>query len=221
MTFFKSNLIIMTKGGEAMKTVKIPLIIALFLVLYFMSCAQPPSSPVNSVQSSTSNSGSSNDSDSDSDLNTTGFFQIVLKDKPIDNAVNIFVTIDKIRIHKASPENFILVSEELQEFDLLELKKNPQSIVETELEAGHYNQIRMSVVSGRIIIDEEGELVEYEMNVSSGDIKVPVQFKLEENGTVQITLDFDTEKSIHVNKKGQKNEYTLRPVIKVEGLNNS
>lgn len=204
-----------------MKTIKIPFLIGIFLVFYLMSCSQPPSSPLNSVQSPTSNSDSSNDSDSDSDSSATGFFEIVLKDKPIDNAVNIFVTVDKIRIHMASPESFILVSEVLQEFDLLELKKNPQSIVETELEAGHYNQIRMSVVSGRIIIEEEGELVEYEMKVSSNDIKVPVQFELEENGTVQITLDFDAEKSIRVNKKGHKNEYSLRPVIKVDGLSNS
>lgn len=120
-------------------------------------------------------------------------------------------------MHKA-PGNFIVVSEEEQEYDLLELKNNPQEIVETDLEAGHYNQIRMSVVSGRIIVDEEGVEAEYELKVTSGEIKIPGQFRVEESGTVKIILDFDADKSIKVTKNKKKNIYRLRPVIKVENV---
>lgn len=195
-----------------MKKIGISFFISFSLIFLFTHCSDYPTAPDNPVATMTA------DSSSDSSTTTTaGVFQLVLKDKPVDNATNIYVTIDVIRVHKA-PGNFIVVSEEEQEYDLLELKNNPEEIVETDLEAGHYNQIRMSVVSGRIIVDEEGVEAEYELQVTSGEIKIPVQFRVEESGTVKIILDFDADKSIKVTKNKKKNIYRLRPVIKVENV---
>jgi hypothetical protein len=59
------------------------------------------------------------------------------------------------------------------------------------------------------------------MKIPSNEIKIPVQLKLEENGRTEVVLDFDAEKSIQFHKKGKKNSYTLRPVIKVEKIKNS
>jgi hypothetical protein len=89
------------------------------------------------------------------------------------------------------------------------------------VKAGHYNQIRLCIVSGRIVIDDNGTDVTYEMKIPSNEIKIPVQLKLEENGRTEVVLDFDAEKSIQFHKKGKKNSYTLRPVIKVEKIKNS
>jgi len=198
-----------------MKKIGISLLISFSLIFFFTVCSKYPTAPDEPLAAMTS------DSSSDSNLTTTaGVFQLVLKDKPVDNAKNIYVTVDEIRVHKA-PGNFIVVSEDVQEFDLLELKNNPQKIVEADLEAGHYNQIRMSIVSGRIIVDEEGVEAEYELKVPSEEIKIPVEFRIEESGTVNIILDFDADKSIKVTQNKKKNVYKLRPVIKVENVSYS
>ena len=104
---------------------------------------------------------------------------------------------------------------------LLELKNNPAPIAETELEAGFYNQIRLSVISGRVIVNEDEGEAENELKITSSDIKIPVHFEVEQDGLVQIILDFDAEKSIKVTKKGKKESYNLHPVIKVLGVSNS
>ncbi|MGD9344750.1 MAG: DUF4382 domain-containing protein [Candidatus Aminicenantes bacterium] len=147
--------------------------------------------------------------------------QIVLKDNPLENAKHVYVTIEQIRVHRADPGKFIVVHDNTREFDLLRLKRHPHVVVDMRVKAGHYNQIRLCIVSGRIVIDENGTDVTYEMKIPSNEIKIPVQLKLEENGRTEVVLDFDAEKSIQFHKKGKKNSYTLRPVIKVEKIKNS
>ncbi len=180
---------------------------SLILLLLLINCSKSPTTPEKPLVSSEVGQDSNS-------TTTTGFFQLLLKDKPVTDALNIYVTINKIRVHKASPENFIVISEEEKEFDLLKLKEHAEIVVEKyELEEGHYNQIRMAVVSGRIIF-EDGE---YTLEVPSSEIKIPVVFDIEE-GTTKVILDFDAEKSIKVTKKGKKDNYILRPVIKVVGV---
>jgi hypothetical protein len=111
-----------------------------------------------------------------------------------------------------------------QDFDLLELINNPVPIVSADLEAGHYNQIRMNVIEGSIVFLEDdglGGLVEvpYDLKIPSNEIKIPVQFYIEASGETELILDFDAEKSIHITKQGKKDSYKLRPVIKVVGVN--
>ena len=57
--------------------------------------------------------------------------------------------------------------------------------------------------------------------IPSSEIKIPVQFKIEESGTVKIILDFEADKSIGVTKNKKKSIYKLRPVIKVENISYS
>jgi len=181
-------------------------LISLF-ILFLFQCSKTPTSPDEPFSESSSSQISN--------LTTLGSLQLILKDKPVDDALNIFVTINKIRVHQASPSNFIVLSEEEKEFDLLALKNNPQPILEAEMEPGLYNQIRMAVVSGKIVF-EDGV---YELEVPSNEIKIPVVFEVKEKGIVQIILDFDAEKSIKVVGAGKKNtKYILRPVIKVESV---
>jgi translation initiation factor IF-2 len=74
-----------------------------------------------------------------------------MKDKPVTDADQVWVTISNILVHMADPDEFIEVSDVEQEFELLELKNNPVPIVTAALDAGHYNQIRMNVVEGNIV----------------------------------------------------------------------
>lgn len=183
------------------------------LVLIFAINCKSPATSEASLPASASESDSS-----------VGTLQLMLKDNPVEEAAEILVTIDKIRVHKASPENFIIVlEEELPPVNLLALQDTPLTIVDGELGAGHYNQIRMRVVAGTIVFMEDEEPKGYEMKIPNDEIKIPVQFKIEENATLQIILDFDAIESIKVTKQGKgkkegEDTYTMRPVIKVEGM---
>lgn len=206
------------------------------LILFFtVHCKSPATSDAakpfiaaesesNSTSNSGSNTGSGGSEGSSGGTTTTlGSLKIMMKDKPVEDAEKILITVDEIRVHMASPENFIVVSDEEQDFDLLELKNNPVPIVSADLEAGHYNQIRMDVVEGSIVFLEEngqGGFVEvtYDLKIPSNEIKIPVQFYIEGNSTTDIILDFDAEESIKVTKQGKKDSYKLRPVIKVVGV---
>lgn len=202
------------------------LLIFLLLIVFVYFCSKSPTSTetpeLSSEQSTTTNPNQPSDSNDDTDTGTaTGAFQIILTDNPLENAKHVYVTIDQIRVHMASEDSFKVISERIREFDLLRLKRNPRVIVEKRVKVGHYNQIRLSVVSGRVIIDENGADVEYELKIPSGEIKIPIQLWIEEDGLTKVTLDFDAEKSVKFHKKGKKNGFTLRPVIKVVKVKNS
>ncbi len=196
------------KEGRVMK--KISILLTIFLLMAFIHfCSKSPTSTetpeLSSEQSTTSNPNQPSDSDEDTDTGTaTGIFQIILTDNPLEDAKHVFVTIDQIRVHMASEEGWKVVSERLREFDLLRLKRNPQLIVEKKLNVGHYNQIRLSVVSGRVVIDEGGVDVEYALKIPSGEIKIPIQMWIEEDGKTQVTLDFDAENRLSSIKKGKR-----------------
>jgi HKD family nuclease len=189
----------------------------ILIMLLWISCSSPVSSD---KTASTLAKDSTSDSSSSSETTTgnTGKLALILKDAPIENAKNIWVTVSQIKVHMASPDSFIVISNTEQKFDLLYLKNNPTPIAQATLEAGHYNQIRMPVILGKIVFVENGKDVEYPLDVPSDEIKIPVQFEITAGGSIQIILDFDTEKSIHVVKKGKSDSYLLRPVVNVEGI---
>ena len=186
------------------------------LVIFFWNSCNSPTSADKTTSSLNSESSSKS---SGSSGTTTGTVEVTLKDNPIDNAKNIWITISQIKVHMASPDSFIVISNTEQKFDLLYLKTNPTAIAQASLEAGHYNQIRMPVVLGKIIFLENGKDVEYALEIPSDEIKIPVQFEIKAGGTTQIILDFDAEKSIHVTKKGKNDSYNLRPVVNVDKVN--
>ncbi len=205
-----------------------------WLVLFFaINCKSPATSeaasPFIAAESgSSSDTGSTTDSggggDSSGETTTTfGSLIIKMKDQPVEDAEHVWVTISNIVVHMADPDEFIEISNEEKEFDLLLLKNNPGILNVTQLEVGHYNQIRADVVEGSIVFHEDDEqggfkIATYDLKIPSNEIKVSVQFYIEENGTTEIILDFDAEKSIKVTKQGKKDSYKLRPVIKVVGV---
>ncbi len=202
------------------------------LVLFFaVNCKSPATSEADfpliateSGSSSSSQSSSGGGGESSGETTTTfGSLKIMLKDKPVEDAEHVWVTISNIVVHMADPDEFIEISNEEKEFDLLLLKNNPGILNVTQLEVGHYNQIRVDVVEGSIVFHEDdgqGDFIiaTYDLKIPSNEIKIPVQFYIEENDTTKIILDFDAEKSIKVTQQGKKDSYKLRPVIKVVGV---
>jgi hypothetical protein len=199
-------------------------------LIFALHCKSPASSeqalPAGLSESetgSTSNSGSSGNGGS-SGGSSVGTLTILMKDKPVEEALHILVTINSIKVHSADTGEFIEVSNFIPDIDLIDLKNNAASLAEAMLAAGHYNQIRMDVVEGSIVFQEDNgeggfDKVPYDLKIPSNEIKIPVQFYMQENATVRIFLDFDAEKSIKVTKQGKKDSYILRPVIKVMGVN--
>lgn len=200
------------------------------IFIFSINCKSPASSeavfPAMAAESDSSSSQSSSSGGGESTGETTtafGSLKVMLKDKPVEDAEHVWVTISNLVVHMADPDEFIVLSDEPEEFDLLALRDNPAILNVSQLDVGHYNQIRAEVVEGSIVFVEDNgngppNPVEYDLKIPSGEIKVPVQFYIQENGTTQIVLDFDAEKSIKVTQQGKKDSFMLRPVIKVVGV---
>jgi hypothetical protein len=204
---------------------KTGLLLAFLGFLVWTSSCQSPSSTDQPVPSPLVKSNSEFNSSGSTSKASFGFLRVVLKDKPISEAQNVFVTIDKVSIHQECEEpedcNFIDIYAEELKVDLLALKNTPSTLVTATLEAGKYNQIRLSVVSGEIVFPPEtpgAEAVPCTLQVPSNEVKIPVHFEITTGGETDIILDFDAEKSIHIVQKGKSDTYILRPVIHVEGV---
>jgi hypothetical protein len=143
----------------------------------------------------------------------TGNFQIYLKDKPIDNAEEILVTISEISVQRED-ESFLTIWSGEETYDLLKLQKQEEKIIDITLDAGTYTQIRLIVTAGQIVISGESN----EMKVPSLEVKIPLVFNIMEDGVTEILLDFEADHSIQVVSGGQSEQYILRPVIKVENI---
>jgi hypothetical protein len=207
---------------------------AVFLV-WTMSCQSPSSSgnpasskpaadnqPSSSNSDNSSNSGTGNDSEA-----TTGFLTLVLKDAPVDTAKNVWVKISNIRVHEACDDGdgcFHTVWENSagHDIDLLALQATPVVLPTATLPAGTYNQIRMDVISGKIVFASSDPAnppdLEFPLKVPSEEIKTHLHFEVEAGKTIRITLDLDAKNSIHIIKKGKKDEYQLRPVVNVVAI---
>jgi len=209
-------------------------ILCLVFLTWTMSCQSPsttgnPSSKVDKNTQSNSNNNNNN-SNSNND-NAMGFLRLTLKDAPIEDAKNIFVTISNIRVHEACEDGedcFTTISEVPMTIDLLSLQTTPLELPTATLPAGTYNQIRMAVTSGEIVFGPPGlpdpSDLHYPLSVPSDEIKSHLHFVLEGGKMILITIDFDAKNSIHVIKKGKQDSYQLRPVVNVvevvEGLGN-
>jgi hypothetical protein len=217
------------QGEEAMKKWTVLFGVFVILVLVFaINCKSPASSEAaspfmaadsGSGSSSSSNTGSGGGSSGDT-TTTLGSLTIMLKDKPVADADQVLVTISSISVHNADTDEFVEIPFASREYDLYRLKDNPAILKVATLEPGNYNQVRVEVTDGRIVfLEDTGELepveMSYDMKIPSGKIKIPVHFSIQEGGMTHILLDFDAGESIKVTKRGNKDSYILRPVIKV------
>jgi Domain of unknown function (DUF4382) len=205
-------------------------LVCLVFLAWTMSCKSPSSTgnPASSqaadnTQAGSNTSNDSSDSGSDNEAGASmGSLRLMIKDAPVEDAKNIFVTISDIRVHEACDDGedcFTTISDVPMTIDLLSLQTTPLALPTTALPAGTYNQIRMAVTSGEIVFGPAGPPsladVHYPLDVPSDEIKSHLHFVLEKGQTVLVTLDFDAKNSIHVIKKGKKDSYQLRPVVNV------
>ena len=133
--------------------------------------------------------------------------------------LEVNVTISKIQVHlagddeEAEGEWIEWILDEETEYNLIELEDVSVLLSEGELEPGKYTQIRLLITNPNILLYGSEKVIT--LVIPSADqmgIKLIHPFEIIENGTTELTIDFDAEKSV---VKTDNGEYILKPVIKV------
>jgi hypothetical protein len=144
----------------------------------------------------------------------TGTLVMQLTDAPGLNITEALVDISQVAVHYGGTDQndtngtWITVVNETQTFDLIELQDATEVLGEVDLIAGWYTQIRLYVDNALVTIDG----VQYDLRISSKNVKLITPFLVQDNETLTLTLDFDVEKSVHETGNGK---YIMRPTIKV------
>jgi hypothetical protein len=167
-----------------------------------------------------------------------GTLQIMVTDAPPEEEVtSIMVTVESVEVHKAaagqnkqqqSTTNStttnsttsnstdkeagwlpldILAGNET--FDLLQIQGIEEVLAVTELEAGNYTQIRMTISNVQVRLGD-GDL--QDVILPSGNLKFIHPFDIVGGQTTALLFDFDAEKSVNVTGSGK---IIVKPVVKL------
>ena len=167
-----------------------------------------------------------------------GRLKIFLTDEPGDY-LEVNITISRIEAHIAGEDEeaegeWILLKKwgegEEPTFDLIKLQDVSELLVDGTFDAGKYTQLRLFVSESSISVEIEGaeeendkeidvvnevpfEIFNVEIpSVDQTGIKLIHPFEIIAGETIELTIDFDAEKSIIKTGNGS---YKLMPVIKI------
>jgi len=194
--------------------------------------------------------GACGSSSSTSSSTETGIGQlsVSLTDATLYQYQGVYVTIDEVSVHVGATETggttvttaaeidddegewkTILI--EPQTVNLLELVNGVLlGLGITDLEAGHYTQLRLQIGKeaygenadgeehpyANYVITEDG--MEHELKVPSNKIKLVRGFDIYAGETTELILDFDAAKSVVKAGNDKKDKWILKPTIKVLGV---
>jgi hypothetical protein len=170
--------------------------------------------------------------ETDSDNPSTGKLSINITDAPfpIDMVEEANVSINKIEIRKTGEgvddgNPFLLISEEEQNFNLLELSNGVTAgLAEIEIPVGSYDLIRLYVSAASIKLKNGSE---FDLTIPSGSqtgIKVFIDPSIEVVGglSAELLLDFDVSKSFVVQGNPDTpagiNGFHFKPSIRVSNI---
>jgi len=164
----------------------------------------------------------------------TGTLILKLTDAPVDNEnlTGVYIAINEIEVNRSASDeaNWTTVREydEPLVYNLLELTNgNFASLGEFELTAGQYNQIRFLLEiqeHGDSPPTTPGSYVEFSdattepLFVPSGGqtgYKAVGAFEVPVNGEVEVTVDFNLRKALHVTGQGNNQRYILKPTLRL------
>ena len=155
----------------------------------------------------------------------TGTLELYLSDAPIDaeNVTGVYIKINEIQYHINDQWTTCDEFEGPQTYNLLELTNGNSTLLgELTLPGGHYNQIRFMLDIPEMGQDpyNPGCYIKFADN-STSPLFVPSgnttgykgvgQFTVPNNGTVQVTADFDVRKAVHL----ASSHYILHPTIRL------
>ena len=147
-----------------------------------------------------------------------GSVRIYMKDAPLDleQVEHIYITFSSITAHRTG-QGWETVFEGEKTVDLKALMEGEALIADVELEAGDYTQLRLQISEASLVLNGES----HQLEIPSGEVKIPCLFTVDESSTVTIVLDFSAKDSIRVVEADNSNRYILRPVIKVVSVSYS
>ncbi len=165
----------------------------------------------------------------------SGSVRVLLTDAPLDlstvSAVN--VTITEFVLYAADDDDplaegegivMVMPGEGAESLNLLDYQNGATTLVASaEVPEGHYSKIRMLVSAAELVHDHDGDPdtpdIAEPIKVPSGKVQIPVPFDLSAGEGMEITLDFDAERSVQVNSTSSDNHaYILRPVVTPVGM---
>ena len=186
-----------------MKKAKFILLSLLGLVLLGAGCNQSSETSLNSSNSSSPTTGRIVFSVTDAAANLNNI-----------NSVNL--TISEVELQSAQ-RGWVTLSTTPKTFDLLELKESglAQLLVDTDIPADTYNQIRLQVDKAMVTAEGQSETA---AKLPSNTIKIVGKVQVNADTTSSIVLDFLLDQSLHTTGSGQ---FILLPVIKVDGATNA
>ncbi|MFO7970987.1 MAG: DUF4382 domain-containing protein [Desulfobacterales bacterium] len=162
----------------------------------------------------------------------TGELSMSLTDTSLYQYQAVYVTIDKIKVHRDDGGGWKTVASPLQTFNLLELVNGVrEDLGLATLDVGHYTQMRLIIGDtpddslnifsqthpfANYVILPNGMDSIHELKVTSGPqtgVKLVNGFDINTNQTTELILDFDVSKSVI--KAGSSGQWHLKPTIKV------
>jgi hypothetical protein len=161
-------------------------------------------------------SGGGGSTDASNTATGTGSVALLLTDAPSDIFDKINVTVIKAEL--MSDNGRVTIFQGKRTFNLLDLTDARIFAIREGIPSGSYSKIRLTLK------DKGIELVDY--NGKKSYPKLPGNNKLDLNprgkfdvvagATLVIQIDIDANKSIHIVKKGKKDEYNFRPVVFID-----
>ena len=143
-------------------------------------------------------------------LASLGFLQLRASDPTAPDLDNVFAEVDKIEAYLAagSESKWITIVDSPNTFDLLRVEQIHKFLGQQEIPAGTYTQIRFEI--GQAVVVAEGQA--YIAKVPSGKLTFGRPFTVSEGQTTVVTIDFEGQRSLHLNGEG---DYILTPEVKL------
>ncbi|MCR4368275.1 MAG: DUF4382 domain-containing protein [archaeon] len=153
-----------------------------------------------------SNSTNQDTNSADGDVNSTILDQNLVVDENSMDDINANFAQDENKVRERN--KWLVVSSTERTFNLLELATTESILSDSEIPAGQYTQIRMQILSAEVIVDGNS----FEVTVPPSKLILHGVFDAGDGEEIYLNLDFDAEKSLKQNGKG---EFSLRPTIRL------
>jgi hypothetical protein len=151
----------------------------------------------------------------------TGNVALLLTDAPSDTFEEINITVVKAEL--LSDSGRVTLFEGNRTFNLLELTDAEIFAIREGVPAGTYSKIRLTLTDIELVDyndtdDPADDSTFYPRLPGNGklDLNPRGDFYVVADGTLVIQIDMDANKSIHIIKKGIRDEYQFRPVVFID-----
>ena len=149
------------------------------------------------------------DSNSPTAPRTSGTLAVRLTDAPVADATEVNVHIVGLTV-KRNGSAAEKIANDLGTVDLLTLTNTSMLLATAQVGAGTYEFIQVELAENGSTVVDAATGGEFPLRIASREIKVLGGFTVNDNGTTDITLDFDAEASLrHLGNEG----WLLTPVI--------